>query len=58
MGPMFKVSVMTKEDIIDLCEKYRFPNAFHLHAPGIKDRVISGPLNWLAIYEEFLHVDL
>lgn len=49
---MYKVSMMTKEDINEICEKYQISDTFHLHALGLEDRVTSNPSNHLGMYEE------
>lgn len=49
---MFEISTMIEDDIVKIREKYQISNDFHLHAPRPKDRVTSGPVNCLAVYED------
>lgn len=44
---------MTEANILELYNKYRFLNTYHINVPGPEDQVTSGPINRLAIYKIF-----
>lgn len=40
---MYEISMMTKEDIIKIREKYWILDTFHFHVLGLEDQVTFGP---------------
>lgn len=58
VGSMAEVLMMTKVKILQLHDKYKFLSTFHIHVLGQEDRVTSGPIECLAVYEELFCVGL
>lgn len=49
---------MIKDNIIGFREMYGISDEFLLQAPRVEDQVASGLADFLAVYEEYLHVSL
>lgn len=58
VGTMTEVPTITEVKIYEICEKFNFLSTSHVHAPWLKDQVISRLINRIAMYEEFFHADL
>lgn len=49
---------MTEVEVLRLWKRYRFLSQVRVLAPGPDNRVISGPVGKITLYEEFLHTGL
>lgn len=49
---------MTKRDVLQLQDYYKFLDCIHVHAPKLDDQVTSGPLGYLAMYDEFFNASV